>query len=138
MGHTGPTMSDKAASTALTPVGRDPREELFVSTRPWGQFEQFVTNEPCTVKIITVEPGHRLSLQTHDLRGEFWRVLDGTLLVTVGQETRTVQGGDSVWVPPNTLHRMENLSGAAVRVLEIAFGDFDESDIVRHQDDYAR
>ena len=39
------------------------------SERPWGHFDQFATNEPVTVKIITVEPGHRLSLQRHHLRG---------------------------------------------------------------------
>ena len=63
---------------------RDPRDEIFVQERPWGQFEQFVSNERVTVKIITVQPGHRLSLQTHDNRGEFWQVLDGPIEVTVG------------------------------------------------------
>lgn len=139
MRHTGPTMSDNTAAAQTLDAGRtDPTDELFVVERPWGQFEQFVTNEPCTVKIITVTPGHRLSLQTHDHRGEFWRVLEGTLQVTVGHQTRSVHGGDSVWVPVNTLHRMENRSSEPVRVLEIAFGDFDEADIVRHHDDYTR
>jgi len=41
---------------------RNPAEDIFVADRPWGQFEQFVSNEQVTVKIITVQPGHRLSL----------------------------------------------------------------------------
>ncbi|WP_048555213.1 phosphomannose isomerase type II C-terminal cupin domain [Nostocoides japonicum] len=131
-------MSDNPATASLTAGRADPTDDLFVVERPWGRFEQFVTNEPCTVKIITVQPGHRLSLQTHDRRGEFWRILDGTLRVTVGHDTRTVRSGDSVWIPVRTLHRMESLGDTPVRVLEIAFGDFDEADIVRHDDDYAR
>ena len=42
-------------------------DEVFVSERPWGQFQQFVSNEVVTVKIITVDPGQRLSLQTHKI-----------------------------------------------------------------------
>ena len=57
--------------------------EVFVTERPWGQFEQFVSNEMCTVKIITVQPGHRLSLQTHGHRDEMWQVLDVPIDVQV-------------------------------------------------------
>jgi hypothetical protein len=46
----------------------DPRDGIFVVERPWGDFQQFVSNERVTVKIITVQPGYRLSLQTHDHR----------------------------------------------------------------------
>ncbi len=131
-------MSDHTVTQTIAAGRTDPTDEIFVVERPWGRFEQFVTNEQCTVKIITVEPGHRLSLQTHEHRGEFWRVLEGTLQVTSGAQTRTAHGGDSVWIPVGALHRMENLSDAPVRVLEVAFGTFDEADIVRVDDDYAR
>ncbi|MGO1167057.1 MAG: phosphomannose isomerase type II C-terminal cupin domain [Janibacter sp.] len=116
----------------------DPRGSIFVSERPWGRFEQFTLNEPTTVKIVTVEPGHRLSLQTHEHRGEFWQVLDGPLDVTVGDDSWAAQTGDKVWVAPGTTHRMGNSGDASARVLEIGYGDFDEGDIVRLQDDYRR
>ena len=62
---------------------RNPTEDIFVAERPWGHFQQFVSNEQVTVKIITVQPGHRLSLQRHDHRGEMWQVLDVPIDVTV-------------------------------------------------------
>jgi mannose-6-phosphate isomerase len=117
---------------------QDPRGEIFTVQRPWGQFQQFVSNEPVTVKVITVEPGHRLSLQTHDHRGEMWQVLDVPIEVTVGERTWSAEPGETVWVPAHTLHRMANKSDQPGRLLEIAFGDFDEADIVRLEDDYAR
>ena len=117
---------------------RDPRAEVFVQERPWGQFEQFVSNERVTVKIITVEPGHRLSLQTHEHRGEFWQVLDGPLEVTVDDRTWTAQPGEKIWAPQGAVHRMANQGDAAGRMLEVAYGEFDEADIVRLDDDYAR
>ena len=116
----------------------DPRERIFVVQRPWGQFQQFVANEPVTVKVITVEPGHRLSLQTHDHRGEMWQVLDVPIELTVGARTWSAEPGEVAWVPPHTEHRMANKSDRPGRLLEIAFGQFDEADIVRLEDDYAR
>lgn len=117
---------------------RDPREGIFVQERPWGQFEQFVSNERVTVKIITVEPGHRLSLQTHEHRGEFWQVLDGPMEVTVGDRTWSAEPGEKVWVPQCAVHRMANKGDAPARMLEVAYGEFDEADIVRLDDDYTR
>ena len=38
--------------------GRSPVDEAFSVQ---GDFRQFVSNKTVTVKIITVEPGHRLS-----------------------------------------------------------------------------
>lgn len=116
----------------------DPRGSMSEARRPWGGFEQLTHNEPTTVKIITVEPGHRLSLQTHALRSECWQVLDGPLDVTIGDESWRAQPGERMWIPRGTKHRMGNPTGTPARILEIAYGDFDEGDITRHEDDYQR
>ncbi len=113
-------------------------DEVFVAERPWGQFQQFVANENVTVKIITVQPGHRLSLQRHGHRHEMWQVLDVPVEVEVGDRSWLAQPGERVWVPAGSVHRLGNPGTEAGRLLEIAFGDFDESDIERLQDDYAR
>jgi mannose-6-phosphate isomerase-like protein (cupin superfamily) len=117
---------------------RSRADDIFVAERPWGQFQQFVENEPVTVKIITVQPGHRLSLQTHDHRDEMWQVLDVPIHVEVDGAEWDAQVGERVWVPAGAEHRMANQGSVPGRLLEIAFGDFDESDIVRLHDDYAR
>ncbi len=117
---------------------RNPVREVFVAQRPWGEFQQFVSDETVTVKIITVEPGHRLSLQRHELRGEMWQVLDVPIDVTVDERQWQAQPGESVWVPRGATHRMGNSGTTARRLLEVAFGLFDEGDIERLDDDYAR
>lgn len=105
--------------------------------RPWGGFEQFTHNEKSTVKILTIKPRERLSLQYHKKRKEFWRVLDGSVKVTVGKKIFTAKKGDEVIIPKKTQHRAQAFS-KPVRILEIALGDFDESDNVRIEDDYGR
>lgn len=117
---------------------RDPRVDIFVAQRPWGTFTQFVSNETVTVKTITVEPGHRLSLQRHRHRGEMWTILDVPIDVTIDDDAWTAQVGETVWVPRGAIHRMANPGERAGRVLEVGFGFFDEGDIERLQDDYAR
>ena len=113
-------------------------DEVFVSERPWGQFEQFVTNEAVTVKIITVNPGQRLSLQTHAHRDEMWQVLDVPLDITTDDRTWAAQPGERIWAPQGCRHRMANSGSEPGRLLEIAFGHFDEDDIERLQADYDR
>jgi mannose-6-phosphate isomerase-like protein (cupin superfamily) len=115
-----------------------PADAIFVAERPWGQFQQFVQNAPVTVKIITVQPGHRLSLQKHGHRDEMWQVLDTPIYVEVGERAWDAQVGEVVWVPCGSEHRMSNRTDRPGRLLEIAYGDFDESDITRLEDDYAR
>ncbi len=117
---------------------RNPARDIFVARRPWGKFQQFVSNETVTVKIITVEPGHRLSLQRHTHRGEMWQVLDVPIDICVGDERWTAQPGETIWVPHGAVHRMGNSGTAPGRLLEVAFGHFDELDIERLEDDYAR
>lgn len=117
---------------------RNPTADIFSVERPWVDFRQFVSNETVTVKIITVEPSHRLSLQRHNHRGEMWHVLDVPIDVEVDDQRWTADVGDTVWVPRGATHRMGNSGTVAGRLLEVGFGFFDEADIERFEDDYAR
>lgn len=58
--------------------------------------------------------------------------------ITVGDRSWVAHGGDRVWVPAGAVHRMGNSGPAHARVLEIAYGLFDEDDIERLEDDYSR
>ena len=109
----------------------------LLDKRPWGQFEQFTLNEKTTVKIITVKPKKRLSLQTHKNREEFWYFLDNPAKVTIGNKSYKVKAGDSVKIKKEQAHRVEGLKKTA-RFLEIAFGNFNETDIERLEDDFGR
>jgi len=111
---------------------------IEVTERPWGEFEKFVENERVTVKIITVNAGQRLSLQRHDHRAEMWRALDHPVTAEIDGEPRTLVAGDTVLIPQGGVHRLGNPGGEPARILEIAFGDFDEADIERLEDDYSR
>ncbi|MGI0037227.1 MAG: phosphomannose isomerase type II C-terminal cupin domain [Nitrososphaera sp.] len=110
---------------------------VFTENRPWGHFERYSLNEPCTVKLVYVEANRRLSLQYHNKRDEFWKVINGPAEVRTEDNTRVLQEGDTIMIPRKTVHRLGGLDRPAI-ILEISYGDFEESDIVRLQDDYSR
>jgi len=105
--------------------------------RPWGSFDRFTLNEASTVKIVRVDAGKRLSLQRHQQRSEFWRVIEGTGVARVGDEEIALSMGDEVAIPQGALHRLSG-GPAGIAVLEIALGTFDENDIERVEDDFGR
>ena len=105
--------------------------------RPWGKFEQYTHNLPCTVKIITVAPGGTLSRQYHEKRDELWVVLDEGARVELDGEVLYPEPEEKLFIPRETVHRL-SAGGDQVRILEISFGHFDEDDIVRLDDVYGR
>lgn len=111
--------------------------EIARVIRPWGSFSQYVNNATATVSLMTVEPGLRLSLQSHTGRAELWIVLDEGAIVQVGDRILHPSAGEEIWIPAGQRHRLSS-SGTRVRVLEIAFGDWQQEDITRYEDDFNR
>src|SRR5215212_4846581 len=85
--------------------------------KPWGRFEQYAHNVPCTVKIITVDPGAKVEL---------------------GDEVLSPVPGEKLYIPRGTVHRLSCVGEQSVRILEVSFGEFAEDDIVRLEDVYGR
>jgi len=90
------------------------------------------------VKILTINPGARTSLQSHEHRKEFWVALDEGLRIQIGKRRISLRKGSSIVVRKGAKHRLLCEGRAKVRLLEISFGDFSENDIKRYEDDYGR
>lgn len=110
----------------------------IVDNRPWGKFYQFTHNEKSTVKIITVEPGHKLSLQRHKKRDELWVGVGDYLIAIVDGKQIPLTTVSPVWIPRGSVHTISNMGYEPASFVEIAFGDFDENDIERLEDKYGR
>lgn len=106
--------------------------------RPWGSFKQYAFNQETTVSLMTVLPGQRLSLQSHTGRAELWIVLDDGACVQVGEAVRECRAGEELWIPANEKHRLSCPGAHPVRVLEVAFGNWQQEDIRRYEDDFSR
>jgi mannose-6-phosphate isomerase len=125
------------SSLVNKPIPASPPAIALVE-RPWGFFKQYAQNAECTVSVMTVRPGKRLSLQSHTGRAELWLVLDDGAVVWAGGRERQCKSGDEIWIGANERHRLSCAGAEPVRVLEIAFGNWQQADITRHEDDFNR
>jgi mannose-1-phosphate guanylyltransferase/mannose-6-phosphate isomerase len=121
--------------TKTIPAAKPPVKQI---ERPWGSFKQYANNHDCTVSLMVVLPGQRLSLQSHTGRAELWIVIDDGALVQVGELEHEYKAGDEIWIPANEKHRLACRGDKPVRVLEVAFGNWQQDDIQRYADDYER
>lgn len=122
---------------ATKPIPSEKPAAAFVE-RPWGSFRQYANNRESTVSLMTVLPGQRLSLQSHTGRAELWIVIDDGAVVQVGGQERACKAGEEIWIPVNARHRLTCGGNQSVRVLEVAFGNWQQDDIQRYADDYQR
>ncbi|MEW6103094.1 MAG: phosphomannose isomerase type II C-terminal cupin domain [bacterium] len=107
--------------------------------KPWGRYDVLDSGKGYKVKKIKVYPGHRLSLQFHYKRSEYWIVASGCANVRVSDKEIILKSGDYVFIPVSSPHRLENKGEEDLIVIEIALGDYiEEDDIVRIEDDYGR
>jgi mannose-6-phosphate isomerase len=125
-------------SNYITKPIPETKPEVNFVTRPWGSFKQFSNNEDCTVSLMTVLPGERLSLQSHTGRAELWIIIDDGAIVQTGDIIKEYKAGDEIWIPANERHRLSCEGSHSVRVLEVAFGNWQQDDITRYTDDYNR
>ncbi len=107
--------------------------------RPWGSFTVLEEGPGHKIKRIEVRPGHRLSLQMHHHRSEHWIVVSGTARVVCGDKETLLTNNQSTYVPPCTVHRLENPGVIPLILIEVQNGQYlGEDDIIRFHDDYAR
>ena len=112
--------------------------EIF--QRPWGYYKTTVLNDYFQAKIISVNPGQRLSLQSHNHREEHWIVVHGNGEVQLDQSVVPVHCGSTLFIPKGCKHRLTNLDDReSLIVTEVQLGDyFGEDDIIRYEDAYGR
>lgn len=130
--------SSSDTSSPATPKPPEQQPEVTLVERPWGFFKQYAHNEAVTVSLMTVHPEQRLSLQSHKGRAELWIVLDAGASVQIDDAVHYPKAGDELWIPAGGRHRLSCVGQAPVRVLEVAFGNWQQTDIERYEDDYQR
>jgi mannose-6-phosphate isomerase-like protein (cupin superfamily) len=121
--------------------------------RPWGLGEALATSESCSVRVLTIYPAQKISFHRHLCRDELFVALDNGVEIDIsGNEFEqgitgefdnrvksvTLEAGDYLLIPRGIWHRFRACS-ARIRVLEVAFGVYDEEfDIERLLDLYGR
>lgn len=108
--------------------------------KPWGKEEVVEINDKYMMKRLTMNDGHRCSLQLHRKKCETIYVLSGELTIVHGPDcehlTKTkLSPGEDITIRPGVVHRMQSENGDSV-YLEASTPEMD--DVVRLSDDYQR
>jgi mannose-1-phosphate guanylyltransferase/mannose-6-phosphate isomerase len=129
----------KAIVDRLKKAGRSEASAHPRVYRPWGSYETVDLGERFQVKRIIVNPGQRISLQTHARRAEHWICVQGVARVTRGEDILTLRENMSTYIPVGCVHRLENAGSEPVHIIEVQSGGYlGEDDIQRIEDSYGR
>ena len=110
-----------------------------VEERPWGNYHIIAKNTGYQIKEIIVFKNSKLSLQKHKSRSEFWQIVKGKSKITIDQKEYYLKEKEHVYIPKNSIHRIENIGEEKLIFIEIQLGeDLNEEDIIRLEDDYGR
>jgi mannose-1-phosphate guanylyltransferase len=129
----------KGLIAQMTAQGRPELDHHREVVRPWGKYDSIDMGERYQVKLITVNPGAKLSVQKHHHRAEHWTVVRGSALVTRGEETILLSENQSTYIPLGEIHALENPGKIPLELIEVQSGSYlGEDDIVRFEDKYGR
>ena len=104
--------------------------------KPWGKEIILEKKKNYCVKKLWVRQGEKLSLQSHKNRFEVWTVLTGKIEAQKGSSKILLEPGDFTKINKNEKHRITGLKESWV--LEVAFGQVRQNDIIRFEDNYGR
>ncbi len=109
-----------------------------VVQKPWGFMQTYRTEKNWWLKTLTMLPGQRMSLQSHEKRDELWVVVEGEMYGEVGTKVFHASPFQVVTVKKGECHRISNKGEGILTLVEVACGPAFENDIVRYEDDYGR
>ena len=110
-----------------------------IAHRPWGYYENIISERNYKVKKLFIYPGKRISLQEHKKRSEHWIVISGKARVTRDGKVFYLLRNQSTYIPKLTKHRLENNTRKPLIIIEVQTGSyFGEDDIKRFDDEYGR
>lgn len=86
-----------------------------------------------------MNPGKRISLQSHEFRAEHWFIVSGRRTAELDYSEMSLKPGDSIDVPIGAKHRISCGESSPLIFIEVQTGSsFAEDDIVRYEDDFGR
>lgn len=107
--------------------------------RPWGYYTVLAEGNGFLTKMIQVNPGQKLSVQSHNHRSEHWVVLEGMAKVLLEGKEHILSPGHSIDIDVKEIHSLQNPFDEVLKIVEVQKGDLlIEEDIVRYEDMYGR
>lgn len=104
--------------------------EFFINTveKLWGA-EGWIENDDRCYKLLLLNRGYCCSLHYHRIKSESFKVLRGTVFLSISGREMVLELGDEINIPPGHKHRFSSISDTSV-ILETST-HHDDSDTYR-------
>lgn len=103
--------------------------------KPWGFEVIWARTDRYAGKMISVDPGKRISLQYHREKDETLMVVEGSAVVEHGDTMVVLLTGESIHIEAGVVHRV-SAGKIGCTLVEVSTPELD--DVVRLEDDYGR
>ena len=116
----------------LNQNGRDESKKHKEVYRPWGEYHYITEAEKYNVRRVLINPGQKISTQTHNHRSEHWVIVSGIAKITINKDINIIKENESIYIPPGTMHTIENSEMLPLEIIEIQTGQLlTEDDVIR-------
>jgi mannose-6-phosphate isomerase-like protein (cupin superfamily) len=109
----------------------------MIEKTKWGSWQDLYATPTARVKILTVAPGHSLSMQHHLHRSEIWLVIQGTCTVQTRNADQTasdpviLRTHDYWIIPQGDWHKLSNPYEQDCLLIELQYGSMcSENDLM--------
>ncbi len=108
--------------------------------KPWGYYKNLYEKEnKYKIKVIKIEKGEQISLQTHQHREEYWTIIEGKGEIIIEDNKFNAEKGGQFFIPKNAKHQAIASKDFDLVFAEVQIGEIlSEDDIVRIEDKYKR
>ena len=122
----------------LSPTGAG---ELISTVQQPEQMQTFVSSGEAQLALLAQTPGinirvnkltGRIKRHEHPQSHHFLYLIKGQIELTVGEESRRIQAGDFVTIPPGSVHAMQRIGASEALFLDIAAPP-DVGDVIWHE-----
>jgi mannose-6-phosphate isomerase-like protein (cupin superfamily) len=108
--------------------------------KPWGRYKLLLNLKFFKIKKLTLNPHSSFSLQKHFRRAELWFLFSGDFFVRIYSIKYSLETSLKriFYIRKESIHRLTNCGDKAFSFIEFQFGNCEEEDIERFEDDYDR
>ena len=92
--------------------------------RPWGSATTILGNTIYRIRMLEIQTGKSLSLQSHQQRSEHCVVLEEKADIQRGDEKVILQKNESAFTPKGMHHRLGNSGNTTLQIIEVQQGEY--------------
>ena len=113
------------------------RKQKIIKESAWGTQEVLEDRKLYKLNEITINPGQKLSYQSHHKRTEVWTVVAGNGTITLEGQELDAFPGRCFFIPRESKHGVQCSGKKPLVLVEVQIGNYlGDDDVIKYGDDF--